>query len=190
MDHKRHGLAAQSIGVEELDQLGVARLTKPGDVARMVPQPARTQDIASHPPAIMWRKEFDKRRREQTVPIPESLAHEIRTLRAKLRAFRDGWLFPQASGEQPWHRKRFDALMRRAEKKAKVPKLDGGLWHCYRRKWATERRHLPAVDVMTAGGWADRKTMETCYQHADDAGVLAVMESPTKLRERKLAGSP
>ena len=38
---------------------------------------------------------------------------------------------------------------------------------------------------MKAGGWADRKTMETCYQHADDAGVLAVMESTTKLRERK-----
>ncbi len=66
--------------------------------------------------------------------------------------------------------------------------LDGGLWHCYRRKWATERRHLPAVDVMKAGGSADRKTMETCYQHADDAGVLAVLDSPTKLHERKLAG--
>jgi len=76
--------------------------------------------------------------------------------------------------------------MRRAEEKAKLPKLDGGLWHCYRRKWATERRHLTAVDVMKAGGWADRKTMETCYQHADDAGVLAAMESTTKLRERKL----
>jgi len=136
-----------------------------------------------------WRKEFDKRRREQTVPIPESLSNEIRTLRAKLHAFGDDWLFPQTSGDQPWHRKRFDALMRRAEKKAKVPKLDGGLWHCYRRKWATERRHLPAVDVMKAGGWADRKTMETCYQHTDDAGVLTVMESPTKLRERKLVGS-
>jgi hypothetical protein len=48
---------------------------------------------------------------------------------------------------------------------------------------------VPAVDVMKAGGWADRKTMETCYQHADDAGVLAVMESTTKLRERKAGSS-
>ena len=76
-----------------------------------------------------------------------------------------------------------------AEKKAKVPKLDGGLSHCYRRKWATERRHLPAVDVMKAGGWTDRKTMEMCYQHADDAGVLAVMSSPAKLHERNFGGS-
>jgi hypothetical protein len=105
-----------------------------------------------------------------------------------LGAFGDDWLFPQSAGNQAWHRKRFDALMRR-EAKAKVPRLDGGLWHCYRRTWATERRHLPAVDVMKAGGWTDRKTMETCYQHADDAGVLAVIESTTKLLERKLGSS-
>jgi len=42
---------------------------------------------------------------------------------------------------------------------------------------------------MKTGGWADRKTMETCYHHADDAGVLAVKESPAKLRERKLGGT-
>ena len=149
----------------------------------------RWSDIASEPPAITWRKEFDKQRREQTIPIPASLADEIRTLRAKLGAFGDDWLFPQSVGDHPWHRKRFDALMRRAEAEAKVPKLDGGLWHCYRRKWATERRHLPAVDVMKAGGWADRTTMETCYQHADDAGVLAAMESPVKLRQRNVVSS-
>jgi hypothetical protein len=27
-----------------------------------------------------------------------------------------------------------------AEKKAKWPKLDGSLWHAYRRKWAIERK--------------------------------------------------
>ncbi len=146
----------------------------------------RWQDIASDPPAITWRKEFDKRRRQQTIPIPQTVADEIRALRAQLGAFGDDWLFRQTVRDEPWHRKRFDALLRRAERKAKVAKLDGGLWHCYRRKWATERRHLPAVDVMKAGGWTDRKTMETCYQHADDAGVLAVMGSTTKLRERNL----
>ena len=32
--------------------------------------------------------------------------------------------------------------LRTAEKRAKLPKLDGSLWHAYRRKWATERKHL------------------------------------------------
>jgi len=42
---------------------------------------------------------------------------------------------------------------------------------------------------LTAGGWTDRQTMETWYRHADDAGVLAAMESTTKLRERRLGSS-
>ena len=57
----------------------------------------------------------------------------------ELWAFEDGYLFSQTTGNQAWHRKRFD--------------------------------------------------VETCYHHADDAGVLAVMESPAKLRERKLGGT-
>jgi hypothetical protein len=67
-----------------------------------------------------------KQRREQTIPIPEHLANDIRALRAKLRAFGGGGLFPQTTGDQPWHRKRFDALMRRAETKAELPKLAVG----------------------------------------------------------------
>jgi len=65
----------------------------------------RWDDIASDPPTITWRKEFDKRRREQTIPIPASLADEIRVLRAKLGAFGDDWLFPQSAGDHPSHRK-------------------------------------------------------------------------------------
>ena len=33
----------------------------------------RWNDISSRPPAITWRAAFDKRRREQTVPIPPNL---------------------------------------------------------------------------------------------------------------------
>jgi integrase len=138
----------------------------------------RWEDIAREPPAITWRKEFDKRRREQTIPIPASLADEIRALRAKLGAFGDGWLFPQSVGDHPWHRKRFDALMRRAEEETKVPKLDGGLWHCYRRKWATKRRHLPAVDVIRPAAGRIERRWRRAINTRMTAGVLAAMESP------------
>ena len=33
----------------------------------------------------------------------------------------------------------FDEWLTVAEKKAKLPKRDGSLWHAYRRKWAIER---------------------------------------------------
>jgi len=59
----------------------------------------RWQDIRSDPPAITWRKEFDKQLCEQTIPIPDSLADEIRALRARLGAFGDDWLFPQSVGD-------------------------------------------------------------------------------------------
>lgn len=33
----------------------------------------------------------------------------------------------------------------------------------YRRKWATERKHLPDVDVATAGGWKELESLRQCY---------------------------
>jgi hypothetical protein len=62
-----------------------------------------------------------------------------------------------------------------AEKHAKLPKLDGGLWHAYRRKWAIERKHLPLKDVGAAGGWKDVNTLLEIYQRPNDAGVLALL---------------
>jgi hypothetical protein len=40
-----------------------------------------------------------------------------------------------------------DKWLAHAEKKAGLKKLDDGLWHPYRRKWATERKHLSITDV-------------------------------------------
>ena len=46
-------------------------------------------------------------------------------------------------------------LLRRAEEKAGLMKLERGVWHPYRRLWAVERKHLPDLDVARAGGWRD-----------------------------------
>lgn len=74
----------------------------------------------------------------------------------------------------------------RAEKRAKLDKIDGGDFHPYRRKWATERKHLPDVDVARAGGWSqDTRALKASYQQVDEATLLAVVSEPTKLREQK-----
>jgi hypothetical protein len=70
-----------------------------------------------------------------------------------------------------------------AEQKAKLEKLQGGLWHPYRRKWTTERKYLPLKDVAVVGGWTDTETLLNCYQQADPTTMLAVMSEPTKVRE-------
>lgn len=74
--------------------------------------------------------------------------------------------------------------LRIAEKSAGLPKLNGGLWHAYRRKWATERKHLPIVDVAAAGGWRDTETLLRCYQQPTNDTLLAVMSEERKVHER------
>ncbi len=44
------------------------------------------------------------------------------------------------------------------------------------RLWATERKHLPDVDVAAARGWRDTRALKLSYQQADPASVLGVVE--------------
>ena len=107
----------------------------------------------------------------------------------RLAAVGEDWVFKQAYKNAPWAAAQCQELLRQAEKAAGLEKLDGGLWHAYRRKWATERKHLPLKDVAAAGGWKDVTTLLTCYQHADEATMLKVMQSPVKLVSRQAASA-
>jgi integrase len=84
-------------------------------------------------PSIRWRAEFDKKRREQVVPLPEALAGEIKAARVRLAVVGDGWVFKQAHKDAPWAPAQCQDYLRQAEAAAKMDKLDGGLWHAYRR---------------------------------------------------------
>jgi hypothetical protein len=78
-------------------------------------------------------------------------------------------------------------LLRRAERLAKIPKQRGTLWHGYRRKWATERKHLPIQDVAQAGGWSPKNpaVLQTIYQQPDAATLYRVVSQPMELREQR-----
>ncbi|MCR4342232.1 MAG: hypothetical protein NUW01_20335 [Gemmatimonadaceae bacterium] len=78
----------------------------------------------------------------------------------------------------------FDRALLVAERHAGLPKLDGSTWHAYRRKWASERKHLPLPDVAAAGGWKDTQTLLTCYQAADANTMLTVMSETRKVTDR------
>lgn len=84
---------------------------------------------------------------------------------------------------KPWTRYHARALLERAELAAKLPPVDGGDFHPYRRKWATERKHLSPQDVAAAGAWRDLRALQTAYQQTDEATLLAVVSSPQKLRD-------
>ena len=76
-------------------------------------------------------------------------------------------------------------LLERAEKKPKLPAVEGSDFHAYRRKWATERKHLPVQDVAHAGAWTDCETLQTAYTEPDELTILAVVAEPTTLRDAK-----
>ena len=68
----------------------------------------------------------------------------------------------------------------RAEVLADLPKLVGGVFHPYRRLWATERKHHSDIDVAAAGGWKDTKALKLSYQQSDPAAVLRVVQGGVK----------
>ena len=120
------------------------------------------------------------------VPIPEALVEELHSFKVKFATVGDAWLFPCAEEDDHWPREIFGELYDRVERHAGLPHLKGGRFHPFRRKWATERRNLSLVDVMAAGGWRDAQTLHNCYQLATPDGMLKVMSTPVKLRDRKV----
>jgi hypothetical protein len=74
---------------------------------------------------------------------------------------------------------------RKGEELAGLEPPKGSLWHAYRRNWATERKHLPDVDVAAAGGWKTVQTLKSAYQQADAETMLRVVLEAGEVREAR-----
>ncbi len=133
--------------------------------------------------AIHWPAASDKVRVAWTTPLPASAAAALREYQHTTgRIAGPIFTLPESPDRVP-SRDWFGWALRDAETAAGLPKLPRGLWHPLRRKWATERMHLPLKAVATAGGWLDTRTLVECYQQPDAALLRAVMDEPRKLRE-------
>jgi integrase len=150
----------------------------------------RWSDLDLGAKLVEFRAEADKKRRQWEVPMPDGLVAEVRSLRAQIGgAFGNALLFPSITDPNvPMRREMLDDWLIAAEKAAGLCRLDGGLWHPYRRKWATERKDLPVGDVAAAGGWRDVGTMITCYQQPDRDTLLRVMTETKKVTEAAVSG--
>ena len=136
--------------------------------------------------SIRWPADTDKTGRETVVPIGPDVRTAIDRVLRERPGIGRAYLFP-APGDtaKPVNRQRAATWLRKAEELAGLPKLDGSLWHAYRRKWATERKHLPDVDVAAAGGWKNADTLRLVYQQADQDTMLRVVLERAELREAK-----
>jgi integrase len=184
--------AMQSRGAESLNETGRKRWIRM-ELALVLAEATgrrlgsirqlRWEDVDVQRSVIRWRAEADKKGQEWIVPLPADLAAELRVFQRRLGTV-GGWMFgAETKPDVPMDRHLFDKWLSVAERAAKLPKLDGGLWHPYRRKWATERKHHSLKDVAAAGGWKDTETLLRCYQAADSETLLAVMAEERKLRD-------
>ena len=133
---------------------------------------------------IRWPASTDKTGRETLVPISPIVRTALDRVLAERPGIGGAPLFPSRDDPQkPISRHVADSWLRKAEALAKVEPQRGSLWHAYRRKWVTERKHLPDVDVAAAGGWKDTQSLKSAYQQADTETMLRVVLEAGELRE-------
>ncbi len=134
--------------------------------------------------SIRWPADTDKEGRESCVPINPSVRHALDRVLIDRPGIGSAPLFPKPTDRAlPLTTYLASKWLIEGEKLAGLDTQKGSLWHAYRRKWVTERKHLPDVDVAAAGGWKDTQSLKTAYQQADTATMLRVVLEAGELRE-------
>jgi integrase len=149
--------------------------------------------LADHMPqgAIRWGQDTDKEGLLFVTALSPAARVELDRYQKKDPRVGDVPLFPaprrkpkkkaqqsaKPDPEKPITRFRAAEMLIEAERRAQQPKLERGAYHAYRRLWASERKHLPDVDVAAAGGWKDPETMKKSYQQPDAATMLGVINA-------------
>jgi integrase len=139
----------------------------------------RWDDVDLVKGAVRWRAEHDKIRQTWVVPAHRDVLRELRRLRTERPGIGSTLLFPHPQRRRhrggPVTRHLAAYWLKEAFNRGKIPKPKGGLWHMFRRAWATERKDLPLKDVVAAGGWRDTSTLLR-YQQPDEDTLRAVVE--------------
>jgi integrase len=134
---------------------------------------------------ILFRAESQKTGFEHRIPLSEECRQHLLAHLRRVRSEPDAWLFPAERSPRDavsvWV---ISTSPRRAYQRAGLETLKGGLWHPWRRKWATERKDMPVKDVAAAGGWRDPTTLLKCYQQPDEETMRRVVLEAPKLLSR------
>ena len=149
-------------------------------VARELAEAGMDERMAGHMPhgAIRWSDKTDKQGFLFIAPLSASARAEIDRYLGKNPRVGDVPLFPaNLDATKAIGRSVTARWLIRAEEMAEQPKFKRGVFHPYRRLWASERKALPAKDVAHAGGWKNVETMLDSYVQSDAATVLRVVEN-------------
>ena len=136
--------------------------------------------------AIRWPADTDKQGRETVIPLSPQVRNAVDRRLGGCLGIGPAPLFPSPKDpSSPISRHLADKWLRERERLAGLEPQEGSLWHAYRRKWATERKHLPDADVAAAGGWKNTVSLKTAYQQADSETILKVVLEAWELRDAR-----
>ena len=187
---------AQALAVEAKDEVGRMRCIRMRFALFLAESTGRRlgsirqlrwEDFRHAKGKLYWSAEADKKGYNWEIPMPGDFMETVKSYQRELGAIAGPVFAAPNAKDGIMDRHLFDKWLMVAERAAMLPKLDGALWHAYRRKWASERKALNVKDVAAAGGWKDINTLLEVYQQSDEASVLAVMSETKKLHERGVA---
>jgi integrase len=136
--------------------------------------------------SIHWPSDTDKEGREWACPIGPTVRAAIDRILSERPGIGAALVFPSPSDPtKPVSKDLASQWLLEAERLAELPKLKGGVWHPFRRAWATARKGASLPDVAAAGGWKSRETLLRCYQQPDAATMLNVVMGGQELRQLK-----
>ena len=127
----------------------------------------RWSDVRWSDREIVWRAESDKVKSAHVTPLTTAAFKALESSRPRLLALSDVPVFLDESGRAMRSRSTFAKWWRRAEVLAELAPSPRMGWHSLRRKFATEMKDAPLVDLMQMGGWKSSATLTRCYIAAD-----------------------
>ena len=115
---------------------------------------------------VLWQKQNDKIGHEHSTPLTNAAEHVLAA--AKLHRCSE-WVLPAPHDHhRPVPKERMRTWWRKAERRAGLERIIGLGWHSLRRKFATDLKDVPLVDLCALGGWKSATTVISCYQQPDE----------------------
>jgi len=132
-------------------------------------------DVSLERGSIRWRADNDKMGLDRVIPMSERVEVALRAIRPQDAQDTD-WVFPAPkSPGKPCTLWVLHDWLCEAYRRAGLARPPRKAWHAFRRKWATDRKELPAPDVAEAGGWKSPATLQNVYQRADAETIREVV---------------